>query len=176
MPVRVVTEAQNLPDPSLAHVAVLVGAAFPPGALLAAGGLVQTGLHQGAATHAGRPAIRRHVDDHLDLQVIEQPSVARTVVALGEIVPEAFDIEPADSRLPPVDPAEKPDLALVGKQVDDLGVLRLVDEIAIRILQSADRVDVLLDAELALELVDSPAQGCDLRLIGHDVRSSCVSG
>ena len=69
-------------------------------ALPAAGSLVQTGLHQGATTHAGRPAIRRHVDDHLDLQVIEQPSVARTIVTLGEIVAEAFDIEPPDSRLP----------------------------------------------------------------------------
>ena len=36
-------------------------------------------------------------------------------------------------------------------------------------------MDVLLDPELVLELVDSPAQGCDLRLIGHDVKSSCLA-
>ena len=97
--------------------------------------------------------------------MIEQPAVARTVVTFGEVVAEALDIEASDSRLPLVDPAKEPDLALVGKQVDDLGVLRLVDEITIGILQPADCMDVLLYAELLLELVDSPAERCHCGLI-----------
>ena len=165
VPVGEVTEAKNFPDAVLADVAVLVGAAFPPRTLVAARRLVQTGLHQGAPAHARRPAVRRHVDDHLDLQVIEQPAVARTVVTFGEVVAEALDIEASDSRLPLVDPAKEPDLALVGKQVHDFGVLRLVDEITIGILQPADCMDVLLYAELLLELVDSPAERCHCGLI-----------
>ena len=52
--------------------------------------------------------------------MIEQPAVARAVMALGELGLEALDIEAAHARLALVDAAEEPDLAILGEQVDAL--------------------------------------------------------
>src|ERR1700758_1284753 len=90
--------------------------------------------------------------------MIEQPAVARAVVPLRELLLEALDVEAPYTGLALVDAAEKPHVAIVGEQIDDLVVLRLVDEVAVGVLQAADLVDVLLDRELVLELLDARGQ------------------
>src|SRR5215469_645899 len=155
VPEGVVAQRLDLPHAALANVLVLVNATLPPGALPPLGRLVQTCLHQRAAAYLGRATVPGDVDDHLHLRMIEQPAVARAVVSLGEAFLEAPDVQAAHARLALVDPAEKPHLAVVGKQVDDLVVLRLVHEVAVRVLQAADVVNVLLDRQLVLELLDT---------------------
>ncbi len=55
----------------------------------------------------------------------------------------------------------------VGEQVDHLVVLRLVDEVAVGVLNAADLVDVLLDRELVFELVDPRGQVRQYRSFGN---------
>src|SRR5580658_10825901 len=64
VPEREVAQHLDLPDTLLAHVVVLVDAAFPPCALSALGRLVQSGLHHRTAAHLGRRAVRRDINDH----------------------------------------------------------------------------------------------------------------
>ena len=80
-----------------------VDAAFPPLALLALRGLVQTSLHHGATAHFRGSAVGGNIDDHLQLWVVEQPAVPWAVVILGEGLAESLDIEPPDAGLASVD-------------------------------------------------------------------------
>src|SRR5437660_2884401 len=159
-----ITQRPDLPYIVLAHVVVLVDATLPPGTRIALGRVVQAGLHQRAAACLGRAAVRCDVDDHLQLRVIEQPAVARAVVPLGELLLEALDVQAAHAGLAPVDSAEKPHFTVVGEQVDHLVVLRLVDKVAVCVLNAADLVDILLDGKLVLELFDS---GCQRGNVAH---------
>ena len=150
-----ITQRLDLPNAVLAHVVVLVEATLPPGALLTLGRVVQPRLHHRAAASLRRAAVGSHVDDHLHLRVIEQPAVARAVVAVGEGGLEALDIQAPHAGLTAEDSTEKPHLAVLGEEVNDLVVLRLVDEVAVRVLQAADLVNVLLDRQLVLELLEA---------------------
>src|SRR5437773_295410 len=68
---------------------------------------------------------------------------------------EALDVQAAHAGLAPVDSTEKPNVAIVGKEVHHLVVLRLVDKVTVRVLKTADLVNVLLDCKLVLELFDA---------------------
>src|SRR5580692_1758216 len=162
MPERKIAQRLDLPYAILANIVVFVDAAFPPCALLTLRRLVQSRLHHRPAAQAGSVAIRRDVDDHLQLRMFQQPAVARAVMALGEIRLKASDVEAPYAGLALVDAAEEPHVAILREQVDHLVVLRLVDEIPVRILDTADLVDVLLNRELVFELFDSRGQGGDI--------------
>ena len=72
-------------------------------------------------------------------------------MVLGKILAKPLDVQPAHAGLAAPDAAVEPDLAALGEEIHDLVVLRLVDEVAVRVLQAPDGVDVLLDAELVFE-------------------------
>src|SRR5687768_10242869 len=117
MPEREIAEPRNLPHAVLTDIAVVVDAAFPPRAVRTLGAVVKAGLHHRAAADGGGRAVESDVDHHLELRMIEQPAIARTIVVLGEGLAEAVDIEPPQPRLALVDPAEKPDFGIVGEQI-----------------------------------------------------------
>ena len=71
----------------------------------------------------GGLAVGGDVDHHLQLGMVEQPAVARAIVALREIGLETLDIEAADPGLALVDPAQKPHFAFIGEEVDNLIIL-----------------------------------------------------
>src|SRR6266403_1766864 len=155
VPERVITQRPDLPSIVAAHVVVFVDATLPPCALPAIGRVMQPGLHYRASAYLGRAAVLRDVDDHLQLRVIEQPAVARAVVPLRELLLEALDVQAAHAGLALVDAAEKPHLGVLGEQVDNLVVLRLVDEVAVGVLNAADLVNILLDRKIVLEPFDA---------------------
>src|ERR1700722_5781356 len=176
MPEREVSQRLDLPDAVFAHIVVLVDAALPPGALRPLGRLVQTGLHGRAAAYLRRAAVRRHVDDHLQLRMIQQPAIARSVMPLGELCLKALDIQTPYARLALVYTAKEPDIALIREQVHYLVVLRLVDEIAVAVLNTADLMNVLLDRELVFELVDARCERGDVGHCGLLSCGLCLSG
>ncbi len=107
-------------------------------------------------------AIGRDINHHLQLRMIQQPAIARAIMALGKLGLKTFDIEAADTGLALVDAAQEPNFAIVGKQIDDFVILRFVDEIAIAVLDPADLVDVLLNGKFMFQPVQPGFQRCNI--------------
>src|SRR5262249_23349243 len=83
-------------------------------------------------------------------------------VTLRETIPKTLDVQTTHTGLAFVDAAQEPDIPVVREKIDDLVVHRLVDEVAIDVLDAADLVDVLLDCELVLQLFNPGCKGCDV--------------
>ena len=103
------------------------------------------------------------------LGMVEQEAVDRAVIAVGEGGLEAVDIEPLRAGLALEQAAEEADLAILGEQVDDLIVQAFVDQIAVEMLELADRLLVLLHLQSAGQSRDLGLERGDAILVRHDV-------
>ena len=98
--------------------------------------------------------VRRHRDDVLHLEVIEQEAVDRAILSLGEVVLEPRPVQAPDALVTAVFAGEEHDGAVPGEELHHvLGAVE-VDVVAIGPVQAADGVDVL-------ELADAMFQGCE---------------
>ncbi len=156
----VTVQLLNLPQSVFSHIPIFVNTALPP--LLRQScrrfgvAVVHPGLHQVPEAAERGPPIRRHIDDILQLQVIQQKSVHWTVVAAGEVLAEPLDVQATQASLALEHTAHEMHLAAGGEQIDDFLVEALVEVIPVGELQLADRVRILEHAELRgqpLELV-----------------------
>ena len=91
--------------------------------------------------------------------MIEQPAIARSVVALRKLLLKSLNVQPAHTLLASVDPTEKPDIAVVGKQIHHLIVLRFINKKSVRVLHATNLVDVLLYRKLVLKFLHAGGQG-----------------
>jgi hypothetical protein len=114
-----------------------------------------------AATHQ-QPAktplralpVGRHRDDVLQLEVIQQETIDRTVHALREVILEPGAVQPAHALVPAVLAGQKYDRTVPRKQLDHvLGTVE-VDVVAVGPMQAADGVQVFELADAMLELAN----------------------
>src|SRR5580658_9252551 len=112
-----------------------------------------TAAHQEAAKTALRAlAIRRHRNDVLHLEMVEQKAVHRAIHALSKEVLEPSAIEPAHARMTSIFAREEHHRAVLGEQLHHvLGAIE-VDVVPIGPMQTANGVEVL-------ELPDTMLQG-----------------
>src|SRR5262245_47484094 len=96
--------------------------------------------------------------------MIEQESVHGSVPSTGESLLEAPQVQTRYTGLAFESAAHETDLAVLGEQIYRLVVQALVDVVAIGMLQAADRVRVLEDAHVVLQLFDGFLQ--DPQFIG----------
>ena len=116
---------------------ILVDAAFPPLARQLSGlrlALVTSRLHQAAGAGLGRLAIGCDVDHVLKLRMVKEEAAHRAVEVVGEVLAEATDIEPTDTRLTLEDAAHEAHFTVLVEEVDRLVVQTFVDEIAVKVL------------------------------------------
>src|SRR5262249_18728611 len=86
----------------------------------------------------------------------------RAVVPASEILAEAVAVQPTHSGLASEHAVHETHFTAVGKQIHDLVVQTLVQIVAIRMLQPADRVHILQRSDFSGQLLQLPAQRLDL--------------
>jgi hypothetical protein len=134
--------------------------------------LWQPGLHGAAEAPQSGDAIRKNVDHVLVLRMVEQEAVDRPVVAVGEIGLEAVDVKPPRALLASEGTAEEPYFAIFGKEVDDLTVEALVDQVAVKVMKLPHRLLILLNLEAAGEIGNGGLERGNTILVGHQACSS----
>lgn len=131
VPERKVFQAENFPDAILFDVLVLVDAAFPPlyktswvGVLDA---VVGTRRHHAAEAALCAGALVVHVDNALDLGVVEQETVYGTIAASDKSLREAANVEPLHALFAIVATTEEFDarICVVGVELSDLPSLAM---------------------------------------------------
>ena len=120
---------------------------------------------------ARRGAIRRYIDDVLQLQVIEQEPIDGTIVAAREVAAKALAVKPAQAGLTLERATHEVHFAGSREQVHHLVVQTLVEVVAIRMLQLADRLHVVEQANFVGKLLHLSDQGAEIGRGGHRVTS-----
>src|SRR5208283_4662876 len=166
-----VIEDLNLPDAVLPYEFILVDASFPPLRRHAGSkgwlAFVTAGLHEAAKAAAGRAAVRRDIDDVLQLQMVEQKPVHRSVVSGGEVFAKAIAVKAPKARLRLEDAAHEPYFALFREKVHDFVVKAFIEIVYIGMLEPADGMHVAEDADLVRELRELPRQADQFIGAGH---------
>lgn len=127
---------------------------------------MQSSLHQGPCASMGMKSIFVNVDNFLELRVVEEESVIRSIAAADETLLEVLDVESPDSGGTFINSTMEDDSGFFFRReqcvyllVQTYGQLTrwkeedtLVDIISIHELKFADLIDIL-------QLGDSPFQG-----------------
>ena len=129
--------------------------------------VMASGLHEDAHAGVCRFAIGRDVDDVLEDHVVEQVTLNRAVMAVGEDLAESAAVEAPRAFLAAEDPSQEVDLAIVGIQVDRFVIEALVQVVAVFELEIADGLRILELGDMRGELFDLLFERAELFVGGH---------
>jgi hypothetical protein len=130
MPEGKVFQPENLPHAALLDVLVLIDAALPPlyqsTWVRVFDALVSAGRHHTPKTPLGACTLGVHIDDALDLRVVEEEAVDRPVAPVHEGLSEAADVKASDTIFAVVATAEELDarVGMVREQFSNLLVIK----------------------------------------------------